>query len=55
MPRSMIAELFTGNEPAKELAKRKKLWKAPKPRYTKGVLAKYIKLVSTASRGAITD
>src|SRR6195256_498775 len=40
------------NVPAKELAKRKKLWKAPKPRYTTGVLAKYIKLVSTASRGA---
>ena len=43
------------NVPAEELARRKKLWKAPKPRYTKGVLAKYIKLVSTASRGAITD
>jgi dihydroxy-acid dehydratase len=43
------------NVPAKELARRKKLWKAPKPRYTTGLLAKYIKLVSTASRGAITD
>jgi len=43
------------NVPAKELARRKKLWKAPKPRYTTGVLAKYMKLVSTASRGAITD
>ena len=43
------------NVPAKELARRKKLWKAPKSRYTSGVLAKYIKLVSTASRGAITD
>jgi len=43
------------NVPAKELARRKKLWKAPKPRYTAGVLAKYMKLVSTASRGAITD
>src|SRR6266852_4135933 len=43
------------NVPAKELARRKKLWKAPKPRYTIGVLAKYTKLVSTASRGAITD
>jgi dihydroxy-acid dehydratase len=41
--------------PAKELARRKKQWRAPKPRYTTGVLAKYIKLVSTASRGAITD
>jgi dihydroxy-acid dehydratase len=43
------------NVPAKELARRRKTWKMPKPRYTKGVLAKYVKLVSTASRGAITD
>jgi dihydroxy-acid dehydratase len=43
------------NVPAKELARRKKLWKAPKPRYSIGVLAKYTRLVSTASRGAITD
>jgi dihydroxy-acid dehydratase len=43
------------NVPAKELGRRRKLWKAPKPRYTTGVLAKYIKAVSTASRGAITD
>ncbi len=43
------------NVPEKELIRRKKAWKAPKPRYTSGVLAKYIKLVSTASRGAITD
>jgi dihydroxy-acid dehydratase len=43
------------NVPAKELAARRKKWKAPKPRYTQGLLAKYMKLVSTASRGAITD
>jgi dihydroxy-acid dehydratase len=43
------------NVPAKELAARRKKWKAPKPRYTKGLLAKYMKLVSTASLGAITD
>jgi dihydroxy-acid dehydratase len=43
------------NVPAKELAARRKKWKAPKPRYTRGVLAKYMKLVSTASKGAITD
>jgi dihydroxy-acid dehydratase len=30
-------------------------WKAPAPRYTRGVLAKYAKQVSTASRGAVTD
>jgi dihydroxy-acid dehydratase len=38
-----------------ELARRRAQWKAPKPRYTRGVLAKYMKLVSTASIGAITD
>jgi dihydroxy-acid dehydratase len=38
-----------------ELAKRRAAWKAPAPRYTKGLLAKYMKLVSTASLGAITD
>ena len=43
------------NVPAKELAARRKKWKAPKPRYTRGLLAKYIRLVSTASKGAITD
>jgi dihydroxy-acid dehydratase len=43
------------NVPAKELARRKKAWKPPKPRYTTGVLAKYIRLVSSASRGAVTD
>src|SRR4051812_27911132 len=43
------------NVPAKELAARRKKWKAPKPRYTRGLLAKYMKLVSTASLGAITD
>ena len=39
----------------KELAERQKKWKQPKPRYTKGVLAKYAKLVSSASKGAVTD
>jgi dihydroxy-acid dehydratase len=38
-----------------ELARRRAAWKQPAPRYTKGVLAKFAKLVSTASRGAITD
>ena len=38
-----------------EIARRRAQWRAPAPRYTKGVLAKYMKLVSTASRGAITD
>lgn len=40
---------------AKELATRKKQWKKPKPRHTRGVLAKYASAVSSASTGAITD
>src|SRR5687768_7014171 len=43
------------NVPAKELAARRKKWQPPKPRYTRGLLAKYMKLVSTASEGAVTD
>jgi dihydroxy-acid dehydratase len=38
-----------------ELARRRAAWKAPKPKYTRGVLGKYMRLVSTASIGAITD
>jgi dihydroxy-acid dehydratase len=38
-----------------ELSLRRAAWKPPAPRYTRGVLAKYAKLASTASRGAITD
>jgi dihydroxy-acid dehydratase len=38
-----------------ELDRRRAVWKPPAPRYTQGVLAKYMRLVSTASRGAITD
>ncbi len=43
------------NVPAKEIAARRKKWKSPKPKYTRGLLAKYMRLVSTASIGAITD
>ncbi|MGE5525920.1 MAG: dihydroxy-acid dehydratase [Rhodospirillaceae bacterium] len=39
----------------RELAKRRKAWTQPKPRYTSGVMAKYMRLVSTASKGAVTD
>ncbi|MEG4519390.1 MULTISPECIES: dihydroxy-acid dehydratase [unclassified Microcoleus] len=38
-----------------ELEQRRALWQPPKPRYTKGVLAKYAKLVSSSSLGAVTD
>jgi len=43
------------NVPPKEIAVRRRKWKAPKPRYTAGLMAKYMRLVSTASQGAITD
>jgi dihydroxy-acid dehydratase len=43
------------NVPEGELAARRAAWQSPAPRYTRGLLAKYTKLVSTASRGAVTD
>jgi len=47
--------LIQVNVSDEELAKRRAGWKQPAPRYTTGVLAKYSKLVSSASRGAVTD
>ena len=41
--------------PAKEIAARRKAWKKPAPRYTRGVLAKYAAHVTSASLGAVTD
>jgi dihydroxy-acid dehydratase len=38
-----------------EIARRKKAWKQPAPRYTRGVLAKYARCVTSASLGAVTD
>jgi len=38
-----------------EIAKRRAAWVQPKPRYTRGLLAKYARLASTASKGAVTD
>jgi len=43
------------NVPAKELAARKKKWTQPKPRYSRGLMAKYMQLVSPANFGAVTD
>jgi dihydroxy-acid dehydratase len=40
---------------AKEMAARRKAWKKPAPRYTRGVLAKYAAHVTSASFGAVTD
>jgi len=38
-----------------ELARRRQAWKAPPPRATRGLLAKYARLVGSASTGAVTD
>ena len=38
-----------------EISKRRAAWVQPKPRYTRGLLAKYARLASTASKGAVTD
>lgn len=38
-----------------EMARRSERWQQPAPRYTRGVLAKYAKLVNSASQGAVTD
>lgn len=49
------ARLLQLNISDEELAKRRANWQPPKPRYTAGVLAKYAKLVSSSSVGAVTD
>jgi dihydroxy-acid dehydratase len=41
--------------PAAEIKKRLARWKAPRPRYTSGVFAKYARMVSNASEGAVTS
>jgi Dehydratase family len=38
-----------------ELAERRKNWQPPQARYSRGVIAKYAKLVSSSSVGAVTD
>jgi len=49
------ARLLQVNVSDEELAQRRAQWQPPQPRYTKGVLAKYAKLVSSSSVGAVTD
>ncbi|MCP2731215.1 dihydroxy-acid dehydratase [Limnofasciculus baicalensis] len=49
------ARLLQLNISDAELAQRRTNWQPPTPRYTKGVLAKYAKLVSSSSVGAVTD
>jgi dihydroxy-acid dehydratase len=42
------------NVPEQELARRRAAWVRPQPRYTRGVLAKFAQLTSSASTGAVT-
>jgi dihydroxy-acid dehydratase len=49
------ARLLQLNVPEAELDQRRANWQPPAPRYTRGVLAKYAKLVASSSLGAVTD
>jgi len=49
------ARLLQLNVSDEELARRRAAWTPPAPRYTRGVLAKYARQVSSASLGAVTD
>jgi dihydroxy-acid dehydratase len=49
---SRLLQLNVSDE---ELARRRAAWQPRPPRYTRGVLAKYARLVSSASLGAVTD
>jgi len=48
-------QLIQVNVSDEEMAKRRAAWAPPAPRYTRGVLAKFAKLVSGADRGAVLD
>jgi dihydroxy-acid dehydratase len=50
-----LARVVTLDVPGRELAARRRAWRAPRARYTRGVLAKYARLVGSASEGAVTD
>jgi len=50
--RQLLLQLNVSEE---EIARRRADWKAPAPRYTRGVLAKFARNASTASRGAVLD
>ncbi|KAF1048437.1 MAG: Dihydroxy-acid dehydratase [Herbaspirillum frisingense] len=47
-------QLIQLNVPDEEIARRRAAWKQPAPKYTRGVLAKFATLASTASKGAVT-
>ena len=49
---TLLLQLNVGDD---ELARRRAAWKAPAPRYTRGVMAKFRRLTTSASRGAVLD
>jgi dihydroxy-acid dehydratase len=48
-------QLLQLNVDSAELERRKQAWVEPEPRYRTGVLGKYARLVSSSSKGAVTD
>ncbi len=50
-----LNQLIQLNVPDAEIAQRRAAWKAPAPRYTRGVLGKFAVLAGSASKGAVTD
>ncbi len=50
--RKRVMEMNVSDE---EIARRRKNWRAPAPKFTKGTLYKYAKCVSSASQGCVTD
>ncbi len=48
----LLIELHVSGE---DLQRRRERWSPPPAKYKKGLLAKYTRLVSTASKGAVTD
>jgi dihydroxy-acid dehydratase len=50
-----VTRQISVNVSDEDMAQRKAKWTAPAPKYTRGVLAKYAKTVSSASEGAVTD
>ncbi|MHB8181857.1 MAG: dihydroxy-acid dehydratase, partial [Acidithiobacillus ferrivorans] len=51
-PEQRLLQLNVSDE---EIERRRAVWQAPAPRHARGVLAKYAKLVASASKGAVTD
>jgi dihydroxy-acid dehydratase len=50
-----VTRLLQLNIAEEELQQRRAMWRPRAPRYTRGVLAKYARLVSSSSLGAVTD